>query len=57
VCRYNGRPHWGKSRERVFTSTKCPIRDLYPNLGHQLRLKSHYDPAKLFETALITTIR
>lgn len=54
VCRHKGRPHWGKCFERVHASTACPIRDLYPNMDKQLQLQTQYDPAKLFETALMT---
>lgn len=54
--RYGGRPHWGKAYERVFKSSACPIRDLYPHFGQQLQLQKIHDPAKLFETAELTAV-
>lgn len=52
------RPHWGKSWPRVFTSTACPVRDLYPasNLAKQLSLQQQYDPSKLFETEMLSVV-
>ncbi|KAF6256372.1 hypothetical protein COO60DRAFT_1640790 [Scenedesmus sp. NREL 46B-D3] len=58
VCKYKARPHWGKSWPRVFTSTACPVRDLYPasNLAKQLSLQQQYDPSKLFETEMLSVV-
>lgn len=58
VCKYKARPHWGKGWSRVFTSTACPIKDLYPasNWATQLSLQQQYDPAKLFETQLLSSV-
>jgi hypothetical protein len=52
------RPHWGKCWSRVFNSAACPIKDLYPasNWAMQLSLQKQYDPAKLFETEMLSTV-
>jgi hypothetical protein len=52
------RPHWGKAWSRVFTSKACSIRDLYPasNWATQLALQQQYDPTKMFETEMLTTV-
>lgn len=56
VARYGARPHWGEMWGRVFTSTACPIRDLYPHFKQQLKLQQTYDPERLFETSLMTAV-
>ncbi|WIA10633.1 hypothetical protein OEZ85_010815 [Tetradesmus obliquus] len=58
VCKYKARPHWGKCWSRVFTSKACPIKDLYPasNWATQLSLQQQYDPAKLFETSMLSAV-
>ena len=42
--------------KRVYASSACPIRDLFPEFHLQLKLQDKYDPAKLFETALLSTL-
>lgn len=41
---------------RVYASTTCPIRDLFPHFHVQLKLQDKYDPAKLFESGLLATL-
>lgn len=41
---------------RVYASTECPIRDLFPQFHLQLKLQHEYDPAKLFESPLLSTL-
>jgi hypothetical protein len=51
-------PHWGKGWSRFFTSTACPVKDLYPasNWATQLALQQQYDPAKLVETEMLSAV-
>lgn len=56
AVRYGARPHYGKMWSRVYTNDACPIRDLLPNFGLQLHLQHQYDPARLFETALLSAM-
>jgi hypothetical protein len=42
--------------KRVYASTACPIRDLFPHFHLQLKLQDKYDPAKLFESGLVSTL-
>jgi hypothetical protein len=52
------RPHWGKAWSRVYTSTACPVRGLFPasNWANQLALQQQYDPTKMFETEMLSTV-
>lgn len=57
LCKYRGRPHWGKNYDRTFTHPDCPVRDLYAGgFDKQLELQEKYDPEKRFEPLLMTQI-
>jgi hypothetical protein len=55
-CRYKGRPHWGKNFDRTFTSTACPLRDVYPNFDLLLKMQAKYDPNKSLEPELMSRV-
>jgi L-gulonolactone oxidase len=54
LCKYKGRPHWGKNHERVFRHPECKVRDNFPaeNIEQLLAMQQQHDPAKLFEPEL-----
>ncbi|WIA38074.1 hypothetical protein OEZ86_001443 [Tetradesmus obliquus] len=52
LCKYKGRPHWGKNFDRTFTHPKCPVAPLYPKFGQLLALSKQHDPAGMFKTKL-----
>lgn len=56
LCKYNGRPHWGKNFDRTFTHPKCGIRAKYPKFDSLLALQKAYDPARLFEPQLFRSV-
>lgn len=54
LCKYKGRPHWGKNYERIFTHPKCKVRDNFPaeNIARLLAMQEQHDPGKVFEPEL-----
>eukprot|EP00882_Tetradesmus_deserticola_P001995 GHRQ01002140.1.p1 GENE.GHRQ01002140.1~~GHRQ01002140.1.p1 ORF type:complete len:593 (+),score=177.48 GHRQ01002140.1:42-1820(+) len=52
LCKYKGRPHWGKNFDRTFTHPRCPVTKLYPRFNQLLALAKRYDPAGMFKTRL-----
>ncbi|WIA09638.1 hypothetical protein OEZ85_009026 [Tetradesmus obliquus] len=56
LCKYKGRPHWGKNFDRTFTHPKCPVAPLYPRFGQLLALSRQHDPAGLFRTRLFDSM-
>ncbi|WIA41247.1 hypothetical protein OEZ86_004858 [Tetradesmus obliquus] len=58
LCKYKGRPHWGKNFARTFTHPSCSIKDRYPrSFDKVLELQKQHDPAKVFEPELWQKIR
>eukprot|EP00878_Enallax_costatus_P000622 GHUV01000724.1.p1 GENE.GHUV01000724.1~~GHUV01000724.1.p1 ORF type:complete len:626 (+),score=75.62 GHUV01000724.1:267-2144(+) len=56
LCKYNGRPHWGKNFDRTFSFPKCGIRAKYPKFGDLLKLQKAHDPKKMFESRLFSRV-
>eukprot|EP00878_Enallax_costatus_P027539 GHUV01029665.1.p1 GENE.GHUV01029665.1~~GHUV01029665.1.p1 ORF type:complete len:405 (+),score=109.11 GHUV01029665.1:2150-3364(+) len=56
LCKYKGRPHWGKNYDRTFTNPDCPVRDHLPNFDKQIELQAKYDPKKIFEPLLMQSV-
>jgi len=54
LCKYNGRPHWGKNHERTARHPKCKVLDNFPasNIAELLKLQQRHDPGKVFEPEL-----
>ncbi|KAG0623938.1 hypothetical protein M758_3G212900 [Ceratodon purpureus] len=54
LCKYKGRPHWGKNHERVFRHPNCKVMENFPttNVVDLLELQLHHDPDKVFEPEL-----
>ncbi|GBF95589.1 FAD FMN-containing dehydrogenase [Raphidocelis subcapitata] len=52
LCKYKGRPHWGKNHERTYTHPNCSVPELYPRFGEFLAMRSKLDPARVFEPPL-----
>jgi L-gulonolactone oxidase len=54
LCKYRGRPHWGKNHERVFRHPECKVRDNFPatNIATLLAMQQVHDPKKVFEPEL-----
>jgi L-gulonolactone oxidase len=54
LCRYKGRPHWGKNHERVFRHPDCKVVESFPaaNVAALLEMQRQHDPAKVFEPEL-----
>lgn len=56
LCKYKGRPHWGKNFDRTFTHPKCGVRAMYPKFGELLKLQAKYDPGKMLEPRLFRKV-
>jgi hypothetical protein len=56
LCKYQGRPHWGKNFDRTFTNPACKLRQKYPEFNKMLELQSIYDPLKMYESELMTHV-
>ena len=58
LCKYKGRPHWGKNHERAFRHPKCHVRDNFPesNLVQLLKMQAKHDPGKIFEPELFSHV-
>jgi hypothetical protein len=57
LCKYRGRPHWGKNFGRTFTSTACPVRNLYgAGFDALLAAQATYDPGKVYEPPLFAAV-
>lgn len=54
LCRYKGRPHWGKNFDRTFTAPNNPLRTRYPLFDQLLKQQAKYDPNKIYEPLLFT---
>lgn len=54
LCKYKGRPHWGKNQERVFRHPECKVRDNFPkeNIEKMVEMQDKHDPKRVFEPAL-----
>ncbi|KAG0600762.1 hypothetical protein M758_11G058800 [Ceratodon purpureus] len=54
LCKYKGRPHWGKNHERIFRHPDCKVRDNFPaeNIDQVLAMQQLHDPAKIFQPDL-----
>lgn len=54
LCKYRGRPHWGKNHERVFRHPDCKVRENFPsaNVAELLEMQALHDPGKVFEPQL-----
>jgi hypothetical protein len=57
LCKYQGRPHWGKNHDRTFLHPDCPIKALYPNFDKQLAAAAKFDPLGMFEPGLWTKLK
>lgn len=58
LCKYRGRPHWGKNYERVVRHPKCKVREHYPaaNIAELLEMQQQHDPRKVFEPELFKQV-
>jgi len=56
LCKFGGRPHWGKNFERTFTHPKCPVRPKYKNFGKALEVAKKYDPLAMYQPALFKKV-
>ncbi|XP_024379015.1 probable L-gulonolactone oxidase 4 [Physcomitrium patens] len=58
LCKYKGRPHWGKNHERIFTHPHCKVRDNYPatNIAEMQEMQNLHDPKRVFEPELFQNI-
>lgn len=56
LCKFNGRPHWGKNFQRTFTHPTCGVRAKYPKFDELLKLQAAHDPARMFEPRLFSRI-
>ncbi|WIA41068.1 hypothetical protein OEZ86_004702 [Tetradesmus obliquus] len=54
LCKYKGRPHWGKNSDRAWGHPECSVRDALPNFDKQLEMQAKYDPNKVFESILMS---
>lgn len=67
LCKYRGRPHFGKLRDRAFTHPDCPLFSgggggggdnstdaRYPGLALALEAQARHDPGRVFEPALFS---
>jgi hypothetical protein len=52
LCKYKGRPHFGKSFDRTYTNPDCPVRDNLPAFDQVLALMAQYDPDKVLKPPL-----
>lgn len=53
LCKYDGRPHWGKNWPRTFLHPNCSIPAKYgAGFDRLTELQSQYDPDKVFEPEL-----
>jgi len=56
VCKYQGRPHWGKNTERTYLHPKCGIKAKYPLLPKLQSIQDKYDPLKVYEPRLFSQL-
>jgi L-gulonolactone oxidase len=58
LCKYEGRPHWGKNHERTVRHPKCAVLDNYPaeNIAELLEMQQQHDPRKVFEPELFSKL-
>lgn len=54
LCKYKGRPHWGKNHERTIRHPECKVRENFPaaNIEKLLEIQQQHDPLKIFEPEL-----
>lgn len=57
LCKYGGRPHWGKNYHRTFTHPKCPLMQRWPTFPTVLEMQKRYDPKGIFEPELWKDVR
>ena len=57
LCKFGGRPHWGKNFDRTFTHPRCPIRPRYgARFDEMLRVAAKYDPGGAFQPELFKKV-
>jgi len=58
LCKYKGRPHWGKNHERVFRHPECKVRDNFPaeNIEMLVKMQEKHDPKRVFEPQLFREV-
>ena len=58
LCKYRGRPDWGKNWGRTFTRPDCPVRDAYPpaRFDALLAAQAAADPGHAFEPPLFAAV-
>ncbi|KAF6261964.1 hypothetical protein COO60DRAFT_701031 [Scenedesmus sp. NREL 46B-D3] len=56
LCRYRGRPHFGKNFDRTFTYSKCPLADRYPRWTDWTSAAKQHDPQGLFASPLVGSV-
>ncbi|KAI8477082.1 MAG: hypothetical protein J3K34DRAFT_399332 [Monoraphidium minutum] len=56
LCKYKGRPHWGKNFDRTFTSPDCPVRDNVWQMDKMLAIASKYDPEGVMTPPLMSKV-
>ncbi|WIA43108.1 hypothetical protein OEZ86_009627 [Tetradesmus obliquus] len=56
LCKYRGRPHFGKNYDRTFTYSKCPIADRHPQWSSWTAAAKQHDPLGLFASPLVATV-
>jgi L-gulonolactone oxidase len=57
LCKYQGRPHWGKNFWRTYTHPTCHVRDRYPKFDEAMAAAAKYDPKRMFESKLMKEVR
>jgi hypothetical protein len=56
LCKFNGRPHWGKNFDRTFTHPKCPVKPRYPQFEQLLKVAKPYDKDGAFMPELFKKV-
>ncbi|KAF8060339.1 GULLO1 [Scenedesmus sp. PABB004] len=56
LCKYDGRPHWGKNFDRTFTHPRCGVRGKYPKFNQLEALQARYDPGRLLTPRLFAKV-
>ncbi|KAF8062634.1 GULLO2 [Scenedesmus sp. PABB004] len=52
LCKYKGKPHWGKNKPRTFVHPTCHVADHLPLWGDAAAFRAGSDPARVFEPQL-----
>jgi hypothetical protein len=56
LCKYDGRPHWGKNFWRTYTHPTCHVRDRYPKFDEAMAAAAESDPQGMFRSALMADV-